>query len=211
MQTYKLKKISQNHVRSYIGEIMDKKIKVAIYVRVSTLDQNPENQSIELLDYVKRFSDYELHKVYEDKVSGAKDSRPALDKLMQDSRKKLFDHVIFWKVDRLGRNAIHTQTVAEEWRKLGITFTITTLGIDTSTPAGKFIFGIFAQFAEMERALIIERTNLSLSRIRKEIEEKGYYINKDGEKRTTLGRPKGQKDKKVRTKSGYYQRWAKKK
>jgi len=186
-------------------------MKVAIYVRVSTLDQNPENQKVELLDYIKRFNEYELYKVYEDKVSGAKDSRPQLDQLMQDSRKKLFNHVIFWKVDRLGRNAIHTQTVAEEWKKLGITFTITTLGIDTSTPAGKFIFGIFAQFAEMERALIIERTNLAMNRIKKALKENKVYITKAGKEIKKLGRPKGKKDSGPRRRGGYFKRWDKNK
>jgi DNA invertase Pin-like site-specific DNA recombinase len=182
-------------------------MKTAVYCRVSTLDQNPENQKVELLDYTKRM-EYDIFRVYEDKTSGAKDSRPQLDQLMKDARNKLFKHVIFWKVDRLGRNAIHTQTIAEEWYKLGISFSITTLGIDTSTPAGKFIFGIFAQFAEMERALIIERTNLAMKRIKKELKEKGYYITKDGKKRYSLGRPKGAKDKEDRRRSGYWKRWS---
>ena len=129
--------------------------------------------------------------------------------MIQDAIKKLFNHIIFWKVDRLGRNAIHTQTVAEEWKKLGITFTITTLGIDTSTPAGKFIFGIFAQFAEMERALIIERTNLALNRIKKTLKEDNVYITKAGKKIKKLGRPKGKKDSKPRPKHGYYKAWEK--
>lgn len=183
---------------------------VAIYVRVSKFDQNPENQKRELLDYVKRNPDWELFQVYEDITSGAKESRPRLNDLMQDARQRLFNHLIFWKVDRLGRNAIHTQTIAEELNKLGITFTITSLNIDTSSASGRFIFGIFAQFAEMERALTVERVNLMYGRLRKEINEKGYYLNRKGEKRTTFGRPKGKRDTKQRRKSGYYQRWCKK-
>jgi DNA invertase Pin-like site-specific DNA recombinase len=181
---------------------------VALYIRVSKYDQNPENQKRELVDYVSRQGWKAT--TYEDITSGAKDSRPALDQLNKDIRNKLIDHVIFWKVDRLGRNAIHTQTVVEEWKKLGCSFTITTLGIDTSTASGKFIFGIFAQFAEMERAMTIERVNLMYSRLRKEIDERGYYINKRGEKRTTFGRPMGKKDRNPRRKSGYYLRHVKK-
>jgi DNA invertase Pin-like site-specific DNA recombinase len=181
---------------------------VAIYVRVSKFDQNPENQKRELLDYVKLQPNWKLYNVYEDITSGAKDSRPALDQLMKEARDRKFNHVVFWKVDRLGRNAIHVQTIAEEWKRLGITLTITTLNIDTSTPSGKFIFGIFAQFAEMERALTVERVNLMYSRLRKEIKDKGYFINKKGEKRTTLGRPTGRKDRSPRRKSGYYRRWS---
>lgn len=185
-------------------------MKVAVYIRVSTFDQNPENQKVELLDYIKRNDTMELYKVYEDKVSGAKDSRPQLNELMKDARQHRFKHVVFWKVDRLGRNAIHTQTVAEEWKKLGITFTITSLGIDTSTPSGKFIFGIFAQFAEMERALTVERVNLMYKRLRKNIADDGFYVNRQGEKKKSFGRPKGSKDKNPRRKSGYYLRYTKK-
>lgn len=179
-------------------------MRVALYCRVSTLDQNPENQKIELLDYVKRNSDrFELFDVYEDKTSGAKDSRPALDRLMRDARARLFQHVIFWKVDRLGRNAVHVQTVANEWKNLGISFSISTLNLDTDTTIGQFIFGVMAQFAQMERALIVERTNLGLSRIKKELEKGNGYKAKSGRVITRLGRPKGAVDKKPRVKRGY--------
>jgi len=180
-------------------------MKVAIYTRVSKGDQTTENQKFDLQNYVKA-RDIDVYKWYEDVVSGAKDSRPQLDQMLQDGRKRLFSHVIFWKIDRLGRNALHTQQIVEEWRKHNISFTITTLDIDTSTPAGKFIFGIFAQFAEMERALIIERTQTSMNRIKQEIGKKGYYITKDGKRITTLGRPKGKKDTGARKKRGYYLR-----
>jgi len=183
-------------------------MKVAIYARVSTIDQHPENQINELNEFVANRNDWELVDEYIDKTSGAKDSRPELDRLMKDARLKKFNHVIFWKVDRLGRNAIHTQTVANEWKKLGISFTITTLGVDTSTPTGKFIFGIMAQFAEMERALTIERTKLAMKRIKKDIDDKGFHVTKDGKKIKKLGRPKGSKDRKQRRKSGYHKRWS---
>jgi len=189
--------------------MVDKRKKTAIYVRVSTLDQHPENQLLELEEYVNLQPDLELWDIYEDKTSGAKESRPALNRLMNDARKRKFQHVVFWKVDRLGRNAIHTQTVVNEWKKLGITFTITTLNIDTKTPAGEFIFALFAQFAQMERALIVERVNAGLNRVKKNIEDKGYHVTDEGKKIKKLGRPKGSKDKKKRRKSGYYQRWAK--
>ena len=180
-------------------------MKVAIYIRVSKGDQTTENQKFDLQNYVKA-RDIDVYKWYEDVVSGAKDSRPQLDQMLQDGRKRLFSHVIFWKIDRLGRNALHTQQIVEEWRKHNISFTITTLDIDTSTPAGKFIFGIFAQFAEMERAMIIERTQTSMNRIKQEIAKKGYYITKEGKRITTLGRPKGKRDKATRKKRGYYLR-----
>jgi len=183
-------------------------IKVVLYARVSRTDQHTENQIIEMKEYIDRYPKFELYDIYEDKISGVKDTRPELDRLMQDARKRLFNHVIFWKVDRLGRSALHTYQIVEEWKKLGITFSITTLGINTSNPAGKFIFGIMAQYAELEREQIVERTNLSMKRIKKSLDEKGYYITKNGKKIKSLGRPKGKKDGKKRKVSGYYRRWS---
>jgi len=185
-------------------------MKVAIYARVSGLDQHPENQLMELNEYIERHPEYELYDVYEDKISGVKDTRPALDRLMQDGRKRLFKHVIFWKVDRLGRSALHTYQIVEEWKKLDISFTITTLDIDTSTSTGRFIFGIMAQYAELEREQIVERTNLAMKRIKKAIKEKGYYITNDGKKIHKMGRPKGKRDKKPRKRRGYFLKEVKK-
>jgi len=67
-------------------------VKVAIYCRVSKEEQNPENQKVELLNYVRKHPELEFYKVYEDKISGVKDSRPELDLLMQDARKRKFNH-----------------------------------------------------------------------------------------------------------------------
>ena len=141
--------------------------KVAIYARVSTLEQNPENQLIELRDYATR-KGFKIHQEYVDYISGAKDSRPALNDLMMDARTHRFDTVIFWKVDRLGRSVSHLTQIVKEWENLGINFIVTSLGMDTSTPSGKLVFGIFAQVAEFEREIIRERINLGLARVRKE-------------------------------------------
>jgi len=182
--------------------------KTAIYIRVSKEEQNPDNQRVELLEYLRNHPELELYSIYEDKISGIRDSRPELDRLMQDARKRKFNHVLFWSVDRLGRSPAHFFQIVEEWSKLGITFSITTLGIDTSTPVGKFVTGILSQVAELERQFTIDRINLSLKRIKREIETKGFYVTKAGKKITKLGRPKGRKDSKPRKKFGYYQRWA---
>lgn len=180
-------------------------MKVAIYSRVSTIDQNPEFQTKELKRYVEN-KGWELIKFYEDKITGTKDTRPQLDKLMQDARQHKFNHVVVWKVDRIGRSALHTYQIVEEWRKLGISFTISTLGVDTNTPIGKFVFGIMNQYAELEREQIVERTQLALKQIKKDIKEKGFYITKEGKKITSLGRPKGRTDKTPRKRRGYFLR-----
>jgi len=181
----------------------------ALYARVSTLDQKPENQLIELQNYAKTRG-FAVYDEYVDRISGAKESRPDLNRLMIDARKGRFNVVIVWKVDRLGRSTKHLYQIIEEWDNLGIDFIITTLGIDTSTAAGKLVFGVFAQIAEFERALIRERINLAMERRKKQLKTQGYYVNSKGEKKTALGRPKGKKDSKGRRrKSGYYRRWEK--
>jgi DNA invertase Pin-like site-specific DNA recombinase len=178
---------------------------VVIYCRVSTVDQNPENQLVELKEHVSNHKDYVLVDTYEEKISGTKTTRPQLDRLLQDARLHRFEHVIFWKVDRLGRNTLHLFQIIDEWKKLGITFSVTTLGIDTSTTMGSFVFGLLAQVAELERAFIVERTNLSIKNIKKKL-AKGKYKAKSGRVITMLGRPKGSKDKHQRQRRGYFLR-----
>ena len=171
-------------------------MKVAIYCRVSKEDQHPENQIAELNRFIANREDFEFYKLYVDKISGAKDSRPALNELMMDARQKQFDTVLVWKLDRLGRSLQHLIQIIEEWRKLGIDFICMTEPIDTTSASGELIFHIFGAIAQFERQLITERINLGLDRAKKQ-----------GKR---LGRPPGKKDTKVRRKSGYYQRWSKK-
>jgi len=170
-------------------------MKVAIYCRVSTEDQHPENQVISLTKYAQDRG-FEIYDTYVDRASGSKDSRPGLNGLMIDARQKKFDAVLVWKLDRLGRSLQHLIQVISEWKNLGIQFICMTEPIDTTSPSGELIFNIFGAIAQFERQLIIERIHLGLDRARKQ--------------KKVLGRPKGKKDSKVRRKSGYYQRWAKK-
>lgn len=171
-------------------------MKIAIYVRVSKEEQHPENQEIELIEYAKN-KNFEIFKVYTDKISGSRDSRPALNELMIDARKRYFDAVICWKLDRLGRSLQHLIQIINEWENLSIQFICITQNIDTTNASGKLIFHIFGAIAEFERKLIVERINLGLDRARSQ-----------GKK---LGRPKGSKDKKRRKKGGYYLRYQKNK
>lgn len=154
------------------------------------------NQLIVLREYCAR-QGYDVYKEYSDKISGAKESRPAFDVLMQDARQKYFDIVVIWKLDRLGRSLQHLIQIIGEWKNKGIGFVCTTQNIDTTTPSGTLIFHIFGAIAEFERQLITERIRLGLARARKE-----------GKK---LGRQKGARDKKARKRLGYFQRWSNKK
>jgi len=165
---------------------MDKKC--ALYVRVSTDDQHPENQIETLKKYVELLK-WDIYKVYIDKISGTKDSRPALNDMMFDMRDKKFNCVVIYKLDRLGRSLKHLINICEEFYKKDISLVCTSQNIDTSTASGKLLFHILGAVAEFERELISERTKLG--------QRKAKNVGKRG------------KDKKVRNKSGYYRRWEK--
>jgi DNA invertase Pin-like site-specific DNA recombinase len=140
-------------------------MRAAIYARVSTFDQEPENQLGELRRYVvaRGWTGQE----YVDRgISGAKDRRPALDQLLADARRRRFDVLVCWRLDRLGRNLRHLITLLEELQALGIAFVSLNEGIDATTPAGKLQIHILGAIAEFERARIAERVRAGLQRAR---------------------------------------------
>ena len=95
--------------------------RVAIYTRVSTMDQSNEGQEHELRQYAKQRG-WSVVRVYADKVSGLKSSRPAPDELLRDARKRKFSCVAVWRIDRLGRSVSHLLQVLETFKALGISF-----------------------------------------------------------------------------------------
>ena len=99
-------------------------------------------------------------------ISGAKDRRPALDRLLIDARRRRFDVVVVWRLDRLGRNLRHLITLLEELQALGVAFVSLNEGIDATTPAGKLQMPILGAIAECERARIAERVKAGLQRSR---------------------------------------------
>jgi DNA invertase Pin-like site-specific DNA recombinase len=140
-------------------------MKAAIYARVSTFDQEPENQLQELRRYVEARGWTAVE--YVDRgVSGAKDRRPALDQLLADARRRRFDVLVCWRLDRLGRNLRHLVTLMEELQTLGIAFVSLNEGIDCTTPAGKLQLHILAALAEFERGRLRERVLAGLARAR---------------------------------------------
>ena len=139
--------------------------RVAMYVRVSRLDQHPENQLAELRRYIHARG-WEAVEFVEHGVSGAKDKRPRLDTMMRDVRRKRFDAVVVWKLDRLGRNLGHLITVMNELRDLDVAFVSMGEGIDTSTAVGRMTLAILGSIAEFERERLRERTLLGLDRAR---------------------------------------------
>ena len=142
-----------------------KPTRVAVYVRVSRLDQNPENQIAELRRYVNARG-WESTEFIERGVSGAKDKRPQLDRMLAAVRRKRFDAVVAWKLDRLGRSMRHLVLLLDELRALDVGLVTLGEGLDTTTPAGRMAFGIFASVAEFERERLRERTLLGLDRAR---------------------------------------------
>src|SRR5215471_7540009 len=142
-------------------------MKAAIYARVSTLDQEPENQLAELRRYAsaRQWTSQE----YVDRgVSGAKDRRPSLDELLRAARRRQFDVLVCWRLDRLGRNLRHLITLLDELQALGIAFVSMGEGIDCTTPAGKLQLHILAALAEFERGRIQERVKAGLARAKKQ-------------------------------------------
>jgi DNA invertase Pin-like site-specific DNA recombinase len=141
--------------------------RVAVYARVSTLDQNPENQLQELRRYVEARGWTAVE--YVDRgVSGAKDKRPALDALLKDAKRRRFDVLVCWRLDRLGRNLRHLVTMLEDLQHLGVAFVSLGEGIDCTTPAGKLQLHILAALAEFERERIRERIHAGIARARRE-------------------------------------------
>jgi DNA invertase Pin-like site-specific DNA recombinase len=145
------------------GRQIMKTQRVAFYARVSTFaGQNPEMQLVELREYAARRG-WQLTEEYVDHgVSGAKESRPALNRLMADAKQRKFDVVAVWKLDRFGRSVAHVVVALAELEALGITFVSLKDNLDLSTPSGRFMFQIVAAFAELERAMIQERVRAGL-------------------------------------------------
>ena len=138
--------------------------RAAIYARVSTANgQSPDMQLDELRTYCKR-REWEIAGEYVDKgISGAKEHRPALDRLLSDCRKRLVDAVVVYRYDRFARSLRQLVNALEEFRALGIDFVSLHEGVDTSTPNGRLVFGIFASIAEFERELIRGRVRSGLA------------------------------------------------
>ena len=140
--------------------------RAALYARVSTLDQEPENQLAELRRYVAARAWVAIEYV-DQGVSGAKDRRPALDRLVADAKRRQVDTVVVWRLDRLGRSLKHLVTLLDEFHAVGVGFVSLGEGIDLHTPAGRLQLHILAALAEFERARIAERVAAGLARARR--------------------------------------------
>jgi DNA invertase Pin-like site-specific DNA recombinase len=139
-------------------------IRAAIYMRVSTVDQHPENQGVELRAFAKQRG-YEIVREYVDQgISGTKARRPALDKLLHEARRHPFDVVLVWSCDRLARSTKHFLDVLDELNGLDIRFVSQREAIDTDGPLGRAVTVIISAIAELERSLIVERVKAGMRR-----------------------------------------------
>ena len=141
----------------------------ALYMRVSTKGhgQTTDTQAVALQEYAERRG-FDIVEYRDEGISGSKDSRPALDRLMKDARARRFEVVIVARFDRFARSVSHLLRALEEFNHLGIDFVSVNESIDTSTPMGKMIFTVLGAVAELERNLIKERVQMGISRARKQ-------------------------------------------
>jgi DNA invertase Pin-like site-specific DNA recombinase len=99
-------------------------------------------------------------------ISGTKEKRPDLDRLMADAHRRRFDAVICWRFDRFARSISHLLRALETFKALGVEFVSLSESVDTSTPTGKMVFTVLGAVAELERSLIVERVKAGLRNAR---------------------------------------------
>jgi DNA invertase Pin-like site-specific DNA recombinase len=148
------------------GKAVGGKKRVAIYVRVSTVEQETALQESELREYCERRGWEPV--LYRDRgQSGAKQDRPALNQLLSDLRKRKIDVILVWSLDRLARSLKHLLSIAEECRALGFDLVSLRQNIDTTLPAGRLTFSILGAVAEFERELLRERVKAGMAQARR--------------------------------------------
>jgi DNA invertase Pin-like site-specific DNA recombinase len=138
-------------------------MRVALYARVSTLNgQNPEVQLAELREYSTRRGWTVTGEYVDEGFSGAKESRPALNRLMADAHRRRFAVLLVWKIDRFGRSLRHLVNALADLDAAGVSFVALRDNLDLSTPSGRLMFQVVGAMAEFERALTQERVKAGL-------------------------------------------------
>jgi DNA invertase Pin-like site-specific DNA recombinase len=161
---------------------MNSNMRVTIYARVSTKDQSCDMQMRDLRAYCAAHGLSIIREYIDIGQSGAKDSRPELNELMADARKRKFEAILVWRFDRFARSTKHLLLALEEFRALGIQFISYQENIDTSSPLGQALFTIVSAVAQLERDLIRERVSAGLRNARangKELGRPRRIVNAD--------------------------------
>src|SRR5205814_858032 len=147
---------------------MMKSERVALYARVSTLSgQNPEMQLVELREYAARRGWQVIEEYVDNGVSGAKESRPALNRMMSDALQRKVDLIAVWKIDRFGRSLRHLVNSLAALESAGVAFVSLKDAIDLSSPSGILLFQLIAAMSQFERSLIQERVRAGLQNARR--------------------------------------------
>lgn len=168
-------------------------MRVAIYSRVSTEEQDADKQELASLEYCERHK-YEVYSCYKDVMSGMQSSRPSFDNLLNDMRQFKFNCVMVTKLDRMGRSLQHLLSLFDEFSKKGVHFIAITQNIDTSSAVGKLQMQMLGAFAEFERNMISERTKEGMKNA-KNVGKRGKD-RKERRKRGGLRKPTFQVQKK---------------
>jgi DNA invertase Pin-like site-specific DNA recombinase len=138
-------------------------VRVALYARVSTLNgQHPEMQLSELREYGAHRGWQIISEYVDEGVSGARERRPQLDRLMSDAHRRKFDLIAVWKIDRFGRSLRHLVNALADLDSLGVAFVSLRDNLDLSTPSGRLMFQVIGAMAEFERSLVQERVRAGL-------------------------------------------------
>jgi putative DNA-invertase from lambdoid prophage Rac len=146
-------------------------VRAALYTRISTADQNSELQTRDLQEHARR-QGWVVLETYQDIISGAKASRPGLNRLMTDAQARKFDCLLVWKLDRFGRSLVDCLNNIRLLEDHGIRFIAVTQGLDTDqkNPASRFLLHVLGAAAEFERSLIRERTRAGQLRYKHDFE-----------------------------------------
>jgi DNA invertase Pin-like site-specific DNA recombinase len=158
----------QNGYHEFVISISEKRaVRVARYLRVSRDDQDPRLQADETAQLIahRRWNLYETF--LDHGVSGSKDRRPALDRLMADARRGKFDVLLVWRADRLFRSLRHMVVALDELAALGIDFVSVTESFDTTSPQGRLLLTLVSAFSEFEKCVLIERTRAGIAAARR--------------------------------------------
>lgn len=142
--------------------------RVALYLRVSTLDQHPETQRYDLRQMAQQRGLEIVQEYVDHGISGTRTRRPALDQMMADARRGRFDIVLVWACDRLARSTKHFLEVLDELNRLNIEFVSFREQLDTGGALGRAVVVIISAIAELERSLIVERVRAGMRRARLE-------------------------------------------
>jgi DNA invertase Pin-like site-specific DNA recombinase len=154
--------------------------RVALYARVSTTGQTTDNQLVELRQAAERLGWTIAAEFVDEGISGAKGrrDRPRFDALLKGVSRREFDVVAAWSVDRLGRSLVDLIGFLQELHAVGMDLYLHQQGVNTTTPAGRALFGMLGVFAEFEREMIRERVNAGLARARERGTRSGLPIGR---------------------------------